>query len=229
VSGDAPSNHWLFELTGVGKTYGNVTALRDVDLRIAERQYVALTGHSGSGKTTLLHLLAGLHQPTSGQIRFRGQPLTAQRNDTHRGRHVGLVFQAFELLPTLTALENVQVPMLWSVKRVRDRRAKAQRMLEAVGLAHRADHLPGELSGGEQQRVSIARALANDPQVILADEPTGNLDTANAAAILDVLERCWRELQVTLIVVTHESEFALRAQRLVRLLDGRIVSAAATP
>lgn len=221
----------LIQLRQLGKTYATpagptVRALADVDLDVPTAAYLALTGKSGSGKSTLLHLLTGIDQATTGEVRIGGQRLNdLSENDLARwrGRNVGIVFQFFQLMPTLTALENVVFAMdlVGAVPRG-DREAKARRLLDRVGLSAQADQLPAELSGGQQQRVAIARALANDPPLLVADEPTGNLDSQTAASILDVFDQLQRE-GVTLVVVTHDDDIARRAQRVVRLRDGRVV------
>lgn len=204
---------------------GSVNALVDVSLQIPERQFLAIMGPSGSGKSTLLNLLGGLDLPTSGSIYFRDEPLGDWRKlDRYRSEQVGFVFQSFHLLPTFTATENVQIPMFTSQLSVREREQLALELLHLVGMSHRARHLPSQLSVGERQRVSIARALANSPPVLLADEPTGNLDSKTGGAIMDLFEQLRTERGVTLIVVTHTPEVSARAERLLSLRDGRIVS-----
>ena len=216
----------IMMLTDVWRTYekaGGLAALAGVSLEFAPGEHVAITGPSGSGKSTLLHLLCGIDQPTRGAVHFGGaRPRGAQQWAKVRGKSIGLVFQAFNLLPTLTAQENVEVPMFGFVTGSKARGQRADELLGRVGLKDRKGHWPNELSGGERQRLAIARALANRPEVILADEPTGNLDSKNAAEILTLLEELRQEHQVTLVVVTHESAVAARAQRNVRLLDGRV-------
>ncbi len=204
---------------------GHVHALVDVNLEIPEGQFLAIMGPSGSGKSTLLNLFGGLDLATSGSIFFRGQPLGDWRMlDRYRSEQVGFVFQSFHLLPTFTALENVQIPMFTSRHSAREREQLALELLSLVGMSQRARHLPSQLSVGERQRISIARALANSPPVLLADEPTGNLDTKTGAAILDLFEQLKKERGVTLIVVTHTPEVSARAERLLLLRDGRVVS-----
>jgi putative ABC transport system ATP-binding protein len=202
---------------------GDVRALRGVSLSIDEGESVAITGPSGCGKSTLLHLLGGLDRPTSGEVFFRGTPLGAMDLDAFRARQLGFVFQSFYLLPTLTALENVQVPMFEAEFSGSERVGRASRLLDEVGLAHRNDHLPSRLSVGERQRVAIARALANDPVLLLADEPTGNLDSQAQADVLELLRRLRVERGLTLVVVTHSAEVAASADRTVRLRDGQVV------
>jgi putative ABC transport system ATP-binding protein len=200
---------------------GRVQALRGVDLSIDAGEYVAITGASGSGKSTLLHLLGGLDTATSGEVLFRNQALgTAVNLDTYRSRDVGFIFQAFYLLPTLRAFENVQVAMLAAKGSANHRAERAEALLVEMGLKDRIRHFPNELSAGERQRVAIARALANNPTILLADEPTGNLDSVNTARILEILARIQAERGMTLIVVTHEIEIANAAPRHVRMRDG---------
>ena len=215
----------LLEARGLVKSYddGRVTALRGVDIRIEEGEYVTITGPSGSGKSTLLHLLGGLDLPTSGEVLFRGSSLGAAVDlDTYRSRQVGFIFQAFYLLPTLRADENVQVAMLAMNGRANHRAERAAVLLEEMGLKDRMRHYPNELSAGERQRVAIARALVNDPAILLADEPTGNLDSVNTAHILEILRGIRERRGMTLVIVTHESEIALCAPRHIRIRDGRI-------
>ena len=219
----------FIRLTNVSKVYrmgtGAVYALRDITLQIPAGQYVAVIGPSGSGKSTLLNLLAGIDRPTTGRVVVADAPLNEMDEDAlarWRGAHIGLVFQFFQLLPTLTALENVVLPMDLRGAHAGRRRERAMRLLERVGMAARADHLPAELSGGEQQRVAIARALANDPPILLADEPTGNLDTANAAQVIALLAEIHRDGK-TVVLITHEQRLAAAAQRRIRMMDGRIV------
>ena len=199
--------------------------LYPLDLSVPDGQFVAVMGPSGSGKSTLLGLIAGLDTPSAGRIRVDGAELTRLNEDAlarFRGRTIGFVFQTFQLIPTLTALENVMVPL--EITRASDPRERADRLLEQVGLTSRATHYPAQLSGGEQQRVALARAFACEPAVLLADEPTGNLDSATGAQVLDLLTRLHRERGVTIVLVTHDREVAARAQRVIQLRDGRIVS-----
>ncbi|HEX4320213.1 MAG TPA: ABC transporter ATP-binding protein [Acidobacteriaceae bacterium] len=227
----------IIEARSLCKSYdeGRVEALRGVDITIAAGEFVAISGPSGSGKSTLLQLIGGLDSPTSGQVLFRNSPLGAGRAstsastpaidlDTYRAQHVGFVFQGFYLIPTLRAIENVQVPMLASGSNSRDRARRAEALLVEMGLESRIGHYPNELSGGERQRVAIARALANDPSILLADEPTGNLDSVNSARILEMLIGLQKRRGMTLIVVTHENEIAEAAPRHIRIRDGRVES-----
>jgi ABC-type lipoprotein export system ATPase subunit len=210
----------------LGKLYpdGQVRALDDVSLEIRRGDYAAIMGPSGSGKSTLLNMLGALDRPSEGEVYFEGQPLaTMQSLDQYRCEKIGFIFQSFHLLPPLTALENVQVPMMETARPVRQRAAKAQELLDLVGIAHRASHLPKHLSVGERQRVAIARSLANDPALLLADEPTGNLDTATAAGIMDLFAKLHRERQMTIVVITHDPNLAERAARVIRMRDGRVV------
>ena len=202
---------------------GQVLALDHVSLAINEGEYVAIIGPSGSGKSTLLTVLGGLDHPTSGEVRFRGSVLSAGPTlDTLRAQHIGYVFQSFYLLPTLTALENVQLPMFETSRSPRDRISRAEDLLAIVGMSHRAGHLPAQLSVGERQRVAIARSLANEPTVLLADEPTGNLDSKTGEEILQLFQSLHEKHQMTLVVITHSDEVAKRAKRIVEVRDGRI-------
>lgn len=215
----------LIRVSAVSQAYddGSIQALSDVSFEVRRGEYLAIMGPSGSGKSTLLNLLGVLDHPTRGEIYFEGQPLSKLKNVDHfRARMVGFVFQSFNLLPTLTAVENVQIPMFEGPCPRRERVRKAQELLAVVGLAHRARHLPGKLSVGERQRVAIARALANDPPLLLADEPTGNLDSAAGAGVLDLFDRLKRERGLTLIVITHGTEVADRAERTIWIRDGQI-------
>jgi len=202
---------------------GQIEALRGVDLSIAAGEYVAITGPSGSGKSTLLHMLGGLDSPTTGEVLFRNVSLgSAIDLDTYRSRNVGFIFQAFHLMPTLRAIENVQVPMLGLKPCSFDRAARARDLLKEMGLENRMEQYPNQLSAGERQRVAIARALANNPDILLADEPTGNLDSVNSGKIMEILIGIQRKRGMTLIVVTHEDEIAHAAARQVRIRDGKV-------
>ena len=204
---------------------GHVLALRGVSLSIKEGEFVAIIGSSGSGKSTLLALLGTLDEADKGEIRFRGEDITKLRDPAgFRARNIGFVFQSFHLLPTLTALENVQVPMFETNMPMRERQRKARELLDLVGMGHRLDHLPAKLSGGERQRVAIARSLANDPGILLADEPTGNLDSKNSHQILELLEGLHRDKGMTLVLVTHDMHVAKAADRIITMRDGQIVS-----
>lgn len=218
----------LVALEDVKKTYQvgetKVCALRGVDLTIAEGEFLALTGASGSGKSTLLHLIGGLHQPTEGQVFLEGEELSALSRDVLarvRNRKVGFVFQQFHLLPRATALTNVELPLLYSGLGRRLRRKRAMACLQEVGLARWARHRPTQLSGGECQRVAIARALANEPRMLLADEPTGSLDTQTGKEILEIFSSLHAGGR-TVVLVTHEPYVAAFADRLIQLCDGQI-------
>jgi putative ABC transport system ATP-binding protein len=221
----------LIALRGVGKQFSGgaaaFTALADIDLNIARGEFVVVVGQSGSGKSTLLNLLAGIDRPSSGEIHIDDQPLhtlSERALSAWRGRAVGIVFQFFQLLPTLTAAENVMLPMdfchQWPS---RERRARAMALLQQLGVADQADKFPAALSGGQQQRVAVARALANAPAILLADEPTGNLDSRNADALLGILSALAESGQ-TIVMVTHERSAMRQARRTVTLVDGRITS-----
>jgi len=219
----------LLQTNNLQKQYqmGDVTvhALRGVDFVVEKGEFIAIMGPSGSGKSTLLHLLGGLDAPSEGEVTLAGVRL-AQMDDDHltivRRRQIGFIFQFFNLLPTLTAAENVALPLLIDGKRIADYRARIDELLALVSLADRRDHKPHQLSGGQQQRVAIARALITDPAVILADEPTGNLDSASGMEILQLLRRACTEKQQTILMVTHDSQAAAVADRVVRLRDGRM-------
>ena len=222
-----PSDPCLAEALAVSRSYenGRVKALRGVDLRIEAGDFVAITGSSGSGKTTLLQMLGGLDTPDSGEIRFRGQSLSKMGDlSSFRAQRVGFVFQSFHLLATLSACENVQVPMVESPLPGKDREQKAIQLLEQVGLAERIQHRPSELSGGERQRVAIARSLANDPDLLLADEPTGNLDRESTSMVMELLSRIHRDNGTTLVVVTHDPSTADYARRRIMMSDGMVES-----
>jgi putative ABC transport system ATP-binding protein len=221
----------LAELIDLAKSYRMgadmvVEALRGVTLRIEEGEYLAIMGASGSGKSTLLNLLGCLDRPTSGRYLLGGEDVS-QLSDGElsevRGRRIGFVFQSFNLIPQLSALDNIEVPLFYQGMHRRDRRRRATALAEQVGLGQRARHKPMELSGGEQQRVAIARALANDPLIILADEPTGNLDSKTGLDILTIFDDLTARGR-TLIVVTHDENIARRTHRTVRLADGRVVT-----
>lgn len=220
----------VIELRGVWKVFrqgqARVDALAGVDLRIAQGEYVAIVGPSGSGKSTLLNVVGGLERPTAGEVSVDDRPLgrmTDRSLTVFRRRHVGVVFQFFNLLPTLTARENVALPLLLDGVPTRAANRRADRALTDVGLAARATHRPDELSGGEMQRVAIARALIVDPKVILADEPTGNLDSRTRDQVLDLVARLHGERGATVLLVTHDQTAAARADRVVAMRDGVVV------
>jgi len=215
----------ILTVRALRKSYddGRIEALRGVDLSIHAGEFVAISGPSGSGKSTLLQLIGGLDSATSGQVFFRNALLgTSVDLDTYRSHHVGFIFQGFYLMPTLRAIENVQVPMLAVKSNAKDRAERAESLLIEMGLENRMRQYPNELSGGERQRVAIARALANNPSILLADEPTGNLDSVNSARIMEMLIGIQECRGMTLIVVTHENDIANAAPRHIRIRDGRV-------
>jgi putative ABC transport system ATP-binding protein len=220
-------NGFLLRAEGLWKTYpdGDVHALNGVSLAVREAEYVAITGPSGCGKSTLLNVLGALDRPDQGEVYFRGEPLSTRPNlDSFRARQIGFVFQSFFLLPTLTARENVQIPMFEGPSRSASERAqRADSLLELVGMSGRAAHRSAQLSVGERQRVALARALANDPVLLLADEPTGNLDSANAEMVLDLFASLRRDRGLALLVITHSPDVAARADRVIRMKDGRVL------
>jgi putative ABC transport system ATP-binding protein len=217
----------LIDLRDVVKTYAigvrDVTVLKDIALKVQPGEFVSVVGPSGSGKSTLLNMITGIDRPTSGEVLVSGEAvhrLSQNRLARWRGRNVGVIFQFFQLLPTLTILENVILPMdFCSVYRGRERKARAMHLLEQVNIAEHAHKLPSALSGGEQQRAAIARALANDPPLVVADEPTGNLDTATSAQVFALFEALVAQGK-TVVVVTHDQSLSARTQRVLRLLDG---------
>jgi putative ABC transport system ATP-binding protein len=223
-----PADEPILSLVGVRKTYTNgtlsVEALRGIDLTVPAGDYLAVMGPSGSGKSTLMHILGCLDVPSEGMYRIGGVDVSQMDEDelaTVRNERIGFVFQAFNLLPGLTALRNVELPLMYAGVSRAERRARALGALERVGLADRTEHRPGELSGGQQQRVTIARALVTDPTLILADEPTGNLDSVSTHDVLDLFDDLHRAGR-TIILITHENDVAARAGRVVRMLDGMI-------
>jgi putative ABC transport system ATP-binding protein len=219
----------LYELRGATRRYGEgatqVFAVDSIHLKVEPGEFLAVVGPSGSGKTTLLQLLGALERPTGGEVLFEGRhlgrmsdrELAALRRET-----LGFVFQQFNLIPTLSARQNVEAALAPASLPAGDRHRRALEMLDRVGLGRRSDHLPSQLSGGEQQRVAIARALSNEPRVLLADEPTGNLDTATGEDIIDLLARLWKETGLSIVLVTHDHSIAGHAQRTVRMQDGRL-------
>jgi len=226
-----PEDHPIARLEGLWKIYAKpgtavaVEALRGVDLTVRAGEYMAITGPSGSGKSTLMNILGCLDKPTRGRYLLGGQDVSQLDDDALseiRGQRLGFVFQSFNLIPQLTVLENVEVPLFYTGVHWRDRRERAIRMIELVGLTDRIDHRPAELSGGQQQRVAIARALVNEPLMILADEPTGNLDTKTGQMILGIFDELNAQGR-TIILVTHEPEIARHCRRSIALRDGQIV------
>jgi putative ABC transport system ATP-binding protein len=217
----------LLEVRQARKHYddGNIQALDGVDLSIAAGEFITISGPSGSGKSTMLNLLGGLDTPTSGEVLYRGKNIGTEIDlDVYRAMHVGFIFQAFYLLPSLKAIENVQVPWLGGSCGVSSKREEtARELLCELGLEHRLQQYPAQLSAGERQRVAIARSLANNPDILLADEPTGNLDSVNTAKIMEILKGIQQRRGMTLIIVTHEDEIANSAPRHIRMRDGRIL------
>jgi putative ABC transport system ATP-binding protein len=218
----------LVELSDIhltlGSAAGQVNILRGVTLEVDRGETVAVVGPSGSGKSTMMMIAAGLERPSTGSVRIAGADFGALDEDglaLFRRRHIGIVFQAFHLIATMTALENVAVPL--ELAGVADAFDRAREGLKAVGLGERVDHYPGQLSGGEQQRVALARAFAAEPALLLADEPTGNLDAATGAAIVDLMFELRRKRDATLLLITHDPDLAARCDRTVRMLDGRIL------
>jgi ABC-type lipoprotein export system ATPase subunit len=215
----------VLEVRDVRRSFegGQIEALRGVDLKVERGDFLAITGPSGSGKSTLLQLLGGLDAPSSGEVLFEGALLgTAIDLDTYRAKHVGFIFQAFHLMPTLRVIENVQIPMLAAGIVRSERVSRAEALLKEMGMGHRLKQYPNQLSAGERQRVAIARALANDPALLLADEPTGNLDSVNSCRIMDALTQIQTMRGMTMVIVTHENEIACAAPRHVRIRDGRV-------
>jgi putative ABC transport system ATP-binding protein len=225
--GDAP----LIRLLGIGKTYGSgetaFQALKGVDLAIGAGEFVAIMGPSGSGKSTAMNILGGLDQPSFGRYLFRGVEVQSMSRDQRarlRRRYFGFVFQGFNLLARTSALENVELPLVYRGEPKAARHAAARQALDQVGLVPWAHHTPAELSGGQQQRVAIARAIVTQPQVLLADEPTGNLDSQRSHEIMELIQRLNRERGITVLMVTHEADIAAYAGRIVRFVDGRVES-----
>jgi len=219
----------MIEIKNVTKTVrsgtDDLTILADVSLDIPDGQFVAITGASGSGKSTLLGLLAGLDAPSSGEILIDSQSITKMSEDglaTLRSDKLGFIFQSFHLIPSLTAFENILIPL--EIRGEKDAKQRAAKLLEEVDLTNRGHHYPNELSGGEQQRVAIARAFANNPKILLADEPTGNLDSRNGQHIFELMTALHDDKKTTLILVTHDQELAEKAERQIRLRDGKVIS-----
>ncbi|MDQ6649686.1 MAG: ABC transporter ATP-binding protein [Actinomycetota bacterium] len=228
----APQRAAALEALDVTRSYelegGSVPALRGVSVSVAAGDYVAVVGPSGSGKSTLMHLLGGLDRPTAGTLRVGGRDVSSMSPDelaAIRNATIGFVFQAFQLLPRTSAVDNVGMPLVYRGVRRAERRRRAAAALDSVGMGHRLRHRPSQLSGGEQQRVAIARALVGEPQVLLADEPTGNLDTRTGTEVMELLERLNAERGVALVVVTHDREVAARARRQIYVRDGLLVDA----
>jgi putative ABC transport system ATP-binding protein len=225
----------LVEIRHLAKSYRRghqaVPVLADISLSVAAGDFTALMGPSGSGKSTLLNLIAGLDKPDSGTLLVGGEDITRLSERAladWRASHIGFIFQFYNLMPVLSALENVELPLLLTTLSRRERRERARMTLEMVGLADRIDHLPGELSGGQQQRVAIARAIVTDPVLIAADEPTGDLDRASAAEVLDLMQRLNRELGKTIIMVTHDAHAAAQARTVLHLEKGELLASTQT-
>src|SRR4030067_1818879 len=221
------SKSMILSGTDLSKKYGNLEVVKEVSLAVNEGEFVCLVGKSGSCKTTLLSILSGLEKPTKGQVILNGKEINGASEDTlalFRRENVGFIFQSFNLLPTLSAWENVALPLFPLKMTSEERRRRAVELLERMELGHRVEHLPSALSGGEQQRVAIARALVNNPKIIFADEPTGNLDSSIGEAIMGILNRLHKEEGVAILMATHEDELAKTANRLIRMKDGEIMS-----
>lgn len=217
----------LLSIQAVSKHFGKdrLQAIDSVSLEVHQGEFIAILGPSGSGKSTLLHCMGGIERPDSGTVTLNGMtPRSVGEWTTLRSRYVGYIFQAFHLLPTLTAAENVEIPMFGVLQSSTKRQRRALELLDRVGLSNRSSHKPAELSGGERQRVAIARSLANAPLLLLADEPTGNLDTATSQDILLLFQDIMAEAQTTLVMVTHDQSIATHATRLIQFVDGKIAS-----
>ncbi|GAB4094426.1 ABC transporter ATP-binding protein [Flaviaesturariibacter terrae] len=216
----------LLQATGIHKQFGQLEVLKGVDLSLAKGEIVSIVGPSGSGKSTLLHILGTLDRPDRGRVTLGNTELTklsGQRLAELRNRRIGFVFQFHHLLPEFSAIENVSIPAWIGGRRRGAVRPEAERLLGLLGLGHRLDHKPGELSGGEQQRVAVARALINNPDIVFADEPTGNLDSANARELHDLFFRLRKELGQTFLIVTHNEELAQLSDRVVTMRDGKVI------
>jgi len=209
------------------KTFGELTVVRGASIAVGDGEFVSLVGKSGCGKTTLLSLLSGLERPTSGRVTIAGKEISGASEDElalFRRENVGFIFQSFNLIPTLSAWENAALPLFPVPMTEAERRRRAAELLDRMELGNRMEHLPAALSGGEKQRVAIARALINNPKIVFADEPTGNLDTATGDAIMAILNRLHREAGMTLLMVTHDPELAKTADRVIRMQDGEVLS-----
>jgi len=217
----------LISLNNVSKFYNKkqIKALNKVSLSISQDEFVSIVGPSGSGKSTLLNMMSGLDKPSEGDVIFKGQKSISNRTWTEiRSKNIGFVFQKFNLLPTFTALENVEIPMFGVINSAKQRRSKAIELLDQLGLKHRMHHYQNELSGGEQQRVAIARSLANDPDIIFADEPTGNLDSKTSETIIKILADIQSQHNMALVIVTHNEKISKLSNRIIKILDGKIVT-----
>ncbi len=224
---NSSNNSAILKCSDLGMKYGSLEVVRGVSLSVKAGEFVCLVGKSGSGKTTLLSLLSGLEKPATGEVHLCGKKITsASENELalFRRENVGFIFQSFHLIPTLSAWENVALPLFPVKMAGEERRARSTQLLEQMEMGHRLNHLPSALSGGEKQRVAIARALINHPKIVFADEPTGNLDTATGAAIMDILNKLHKENGMAVLMVTHELETARSAERVIRMLDGEVVA-----
>ena len=209
------------------KVFDKLTVVKEASIVVQEGEFVALVGKSGCGKTTLLSILSGLERPTSGRVSIAGKEISGASEDSlalFRRENVGFIFQSFNLIPTLSAWENTALPLFPVAMTEAERRRRAAEILDRMEMGHRAEHLPAALSGGEKQRVAIARALINNPKIVFADEPTGNLDTATGDAIMAIMNRLHREQGMTLLMVTHEPELAKTADRVIRMQDGEVLA-----
>lgn len=216
----------MIELDNITRSFGSLQVLKGINLNIERGEVVSITGPSGAGKTTLLQIMGSLDKPDSGKVLYDGQDITRMNEkeiSAFRNRHIGFVFQFHQLLPEFTALENITIPMLIAGQGMRQANARAKELLELLGLADRADHKPSELSGGEKQRIAVARALANQPDVILADEPSGSLDTKNKEELHKLFFSLRDQLGQTFVIVTHDESLAAMTDRTIRLLDGSIL------
>ena len=221
------NNSTILYGTDLSKKYGDLEVVKGASVAVKEGEFVCLVGKSGCGKTTLLSLLSGLEKPTRGKVNLGGREITSSSEDElalFRRDNVGFIFQSFNLIPTLSAWENVALPLFPLKMTNEERRRRATELLDKMELGHRIEHLPSALSGGEKQRVAIARALINNPKIIFADEPTGNLDSSTGEAIMNILNKLHQEEGVAILMVTHEDELAKTANRLIRMKDGEIIS-----
>jgi len=221
------NNSTILSGTDLSKKYGDLEVVKGASVAVKEGEFVCLVGKSGCGKTTLLSLLSGLEKPTRGKVNLGGREITSSSEDElalFRRDNVGFIFQSFNLIPTLSAWENVALPLFPLKMTNEERRRRATELLDKMELGHRIEHLPSALSGGEKQRVAIARALINNPKIIFADEPTGNLDSSTGEAIMNILNKLHQEEGVAILMVTHEDELAKTANRLIRMKDGEIIS-----
>jgi putative ABC transport system ATP-binding protein len=221
------NNADILVATHLSKKFGDLEIVKNISLKVKEGEFVALVGKSGSGKTTLLSLLSGLERPTKGQVIINGKEITGASEEElalFRRNHIGFIFQSFNLIPTLSAWENVALPLFPIKMASEERRTRALVLLAQMEMEHRTDHLPAALSGGEKQRVAIARALINNPKIVFADEPTGNLDSATGDAIMSILNQLHKKQGMTMLMVTHEPELAKTAERVIRLQDGEVLS-----